>query len=180
MNTLPRADKPAEILEWTTEQLDKLDEAEDTTAAWAEREPYKGGVSRLLSMTREERENIKNVLKALDPGHRLKVREYGRLTELLRPPKGERGKYPRRPNVLDFAVDDSWRIIAVWKQHKLSPALGKITPEEIAVERLCRMCGMDASDEQKHELAEKVWQRRTHPSGTTGAQRRRRTNSRAK
>ena len=180
MNTLPRVDKPAEILEWTIEQLDKLDEAEDVAGKWPEQEPYRSRLSRLLKTMSEERARAKKVLKALDPGHRLKLREYRRLAKLLPSPKREPGERYRKDNLLDFAVYDSRRVSAIWKQNRMRPAPGKITPEAIAVERLCRMCGMCASDEAKHELALKVLQRRTHPSGTTGAQRRRRTKSRAK
>jgi hypothetical protein len=165
-------------------QLDDMDEAEDATMAWAERWPYRSRVTRLRSALcahREALERLKPILAAMEPRlphQRLSVgliRRQGLLDHT--PPKSKRGKYPRKSNPLDLAVDDTKR---------LRDLLPKVTTEQIALiaaERHLRLvndwCTVDRLDDPKdleeewaectqnelRKFADEVHDRWQHPSG---------------
>lgn len=160
--------------EWAIQQLDRADEADDPTMAWAMREPYR---SRL------------RVLLGLDPQEVMAfavLRRRG-LLDFFRPSKRERGKYLRKPNPLDYAVDDARRISELWKREGIKPSAG-LTTELVAAERHIRLTNpgaqicagkfvdleksVDALTEQQEralselrEVEDRVISRRHHPSG---------------
>jgi hypothetical protein len=158
-------------------QLEDIEEADDLNVAWAEREPYESRLLRLWGALREEREKLKKIMEALDPRHRLKVREYRRLVRLFPRPKCKKGKYRRRCNALDFAVDDAKRL------RRLLPQEAAEQIAIIAAERHIRFvnhcCTVDKLDNRKdltqdwaevaqdelRKVADEVYEKWQHPSG---------------
>lgn len=160
--------------EWAIQQLDRTDEADDPTMAWAVREPYRSRLQELLG---------------LDPRSVMAFAALRRrgLLDFFRPSKRERGKYPRKPHPLDYAADDARRISELFRRKRKKPSAG-LTAELIAAERHIRITNpnrcsvgkfvdleknVDALTEQEesalselHELAERVHSRRHHRSGS--------------
>jgi hypothetical protein len=165
----PRADDKKAIKQWTDKQLDALDEVDDATMAWAEREPYRRGVSSRLSV----RANVLTNLQALT----LLASNY-LLDHFAWKKLSKRKDVGLLNRAADYAADDARRIIALWKEHGIRPhQKQKSLAAEIAAERHLRLTGMSLSDEDRDDLEKKVERRITHPSGISRAKRRGRPRS---
>lgn len=170
MTTLPRADKPKEVTDWTIGLLDLAQDDDDDDLLC--REPYRSQVAQWLSEIRRTQSNMLAI--ALLAGGRV-------LNNLawLKPAKR------KKANPLDRAADnaaaDVRHIRALWKAHGLKPLPERafngdlvgttLTAEEVAVERHLRITGLRLNREERDDLVRKVSRRVEKPSGPSRASR---------
>ena len=153
------------LIEWTIKQLDDLDKADDVTMAWAEREPYRRRLAWWLSESRRHLDNMRAA--ALLAGHGLLDR-----LAWVKPPK--RKKSNRLNRAAEYCTDDARRIKALWEAKDCTPPKVNAVAAEVAVERHVRLTGMHLSEEERHNLVDKVTRRLEKPSGPSRVERKHR------
>jgi hypothetical protein len=71
----------------------------------------------------------------------------------------------------DDIIQDARRIKEIWKEWGIKPPPAKLSAVDVAVELHYRITGQSPSNDERHDLVQRVMNRMEHPPGTSRAAR---------